>query len=60
VQAHALRHGLIVELGGRDDRVVRLMPPLTITAPVLATAARILVAAVDAAGSLDGETGRAG
>ncbi|WP_410592722.1 diaminobutyrate--2-oxoglutarate transaminase family protein [Amycolatopsis sp. lyj-23] len=49
VQAHALHHGLIVELGGRDDTVVRLMPPLTITEPVLRTAARILLAAIEAA-----------
>ncbi|MFF1462170.1 aspartate aminotransferase family protein [Streptomyces sp. NPDC058330] len=31
VQAHALREGLILELGGRDDCVVRLLPPLVIT-----------------------------
>ncbi|SFW86437.1 diaminobutyrate--2-oxoglutarate transaminase family protein [Amycolatopsis australiensis] len=50
VQAHALRHGLIVELGGRDDTVVRLMPPLTVSAEVVATAAGILVAAVEECG----------
>ena len=32
VQARALRGGLIVELGGRDDCVVRLLPPLNVTA----------------------------
>jgi diaminobutyrate-2-oxoglutarate transaminase len=30
VQAAALRRGLIVELGGRNDSVVRLLPPLTL------------------------------
>ena len=31
VRAEALRRGLIVELGGRDNSVVRLLPPLTMT-----------------------------
>ncbi|MFI1971343.1 aspartate aminotransferase family protein [Streptomyces cinnamoneus] len=31
VQQECLRRGLIVELGGRHDCVVRLLPPLTIT-----------------------------
>ncbi|MEU6381157.1 aminotransferase class III-fold pyridoxal phosphate-dependent enzyme [Streptomyces sp. NPDC046909] len=31
VQRECLRRGLIVELGGRHDSVVRLLPPLTIT-----------------------------
>lgn len=31
VQQECLRRGLIVELGGRHDAVVRLLPPLTIT-----------------------------
>ena len=31
VQRECLRRGLIVELGGRDAGVVRLLPPLTIT-----------------------------
>ncbi|MCI3271924.1 diaminobutyrate--2-oxoglutarate transaminase family protein [Streptomyces cylindrosporus] len=31
VQRECLRRGLIVELGGRDTSVVRLLPPLTIT-----------------------------
>ncbi|ONI89629.1 diaminobutyrate--2-oxoglutarate transaminase [Actinosynnema sp. ALI-1.44] len=47
VQADALRHGLIVELGGRDDCVVRLMPPLNVTAEVIDQACAILLAAVD-------------
>jgi diaminobutyrate-2-oxoglutarate transaminase len=47
VQAHALRHGLIVELGGRDDCVLRMLPPLNVTADVVDTACRILVDAVE-------------
>ena len=31
VQAAALRHGLIVEVGGRNDGTLRLLPPLTVT-----------------------------
>ncbi|MEU6144689.1 diaminobutyrate--2-oxoglutarate transaminase family protein [Streptomyces sp. NPDC047081] len=31
VQRECLRRGLIIELGGRDTSVVRLLPPLTIT-----------------------------
>ncbi|WP_328719001.1 diaminobutyrate--2-oxoglutarate transaminase family protein [Streptomyces sp. NBC_00247] len=31
VQQECLRRGLIVELGGRHDAVVRLLPPLTLT-----------------------------
>ncbi|MGW7534351.1 aspartate aminotransferase family protein [Amycolatopsis sp. NPDC054798] len=49
VQNHALRRGLIVELGGRGDSVVRLLPPLNVTAEVVRTAAGILLAALDAA-----------
>ena len=47
VQARALRGGLIVELGGRDDCVVRLLPPLNVTADVVDTACDILVEAVE-------------
>lgn len=32
IQAQALRRGLIVELGGRHDVVVRFLPPLIVTA----------------------------
>jgi diaminobutyrate-2-oxoglutarate transaminase len=35
VQRYAFEHGLIIELCGRHDEVVKLMPPLTITAQVL-------------------------
>jgi diaminobutyrate-2-oxoglutarate transaminase len=48
VQAHALRNGLIVELGGRDDSVIRLMPPLNVTANVIDLASTILLDAIDA------------
>ena len=47
VQARALRGGLIVELGGRDDCVVRLLPPLNVTADVVDAACDILVEAVE-------------
>ncbi|MEV5511291.1 aspartate aminotransferase family protein [Streptomyces orinoci] len=46
VQDHALRHGLITELGGRADSVVRVLPPLNVTEEVVDTACSILVAAV--------------
>ena len=47
VQARALRGGLIVELGGRDDCVVRMLPPLNVTAEVLDIALSILLDAID-------------
>lgn len=46
IQARALRRGLILELGGRQDCVVRLMPPLNATEDVLDTACTILLDAV--------------
>lgn len=46
VQARALRQGLILELGGRDDCVVRMLPPLNVTAEVVDTACSILAAAI--------------
>ncbi|WP_432096551.1 aspartate aminotransferase family protein [Streptomyces sp. bgisy100] len=49
VQEHALRHGLIVELGGRDDCVVRMLPPLNVTPDVIDTACAILTDAIEAA-----------
>lgn len=48
VQARALRSGLILELGGREDCVVRMLPPLNVTAEVVQAACSILVRAVDA------------
>lgn len=47
VQAKALRQGLIVELGGRDDCVVRMLPPLNVTAEVVDMACTILLDALD-------------
>jgi diaminobutyrate-2-oxoglutarate transaminase len=47
VQAEALTEGLIVELGGRDDCVIRMLPPLNVTADVVETACSILIAAVE-------------
>ena len=42
VQRAALERGLIVELGGRDDAVVRLLPPLNVTRRTLDQALDIL------------------
>ncbi|MDQ3824062.1 MAG: aminotransferase class III-fold pyridoxal phosphate-dependent enzyme, partial [Actinomycetota bacterium] len=42
VQADALRRGLIVELGGRHDSVVRLMPPLNVSTETMDAALSIL------------------
>jgi diaminobutyrate-2-oxoglutarate transaminase len=47
VQANALRRGLILEAGGREDCVVRFLPPLNVTAEVVDTACSILIAALD-------------
>jgi diaminobutyrate-2-oxoglutarate transaminase len=47
VQARALRGGLIVELGGRQDCVVRLLPPLNVTGDVVDMACDILIEAVE-------------
>ena len=49
VQARALRSGLIVELGGRDDCVVRMLPPLNVTAEVVDIAMSILLHTIDGA-----------
>jgi diaminobutyrate-2-oxoglutarate transaminase len=42
VQRGALEHGLIVELGGRHDSVVRLLPPLNVSRETAADALEIL------------------
>ncbi|GAA3792947.1 diaminobutyrate--2-oxoglutarate transaminase [Sphaerisporangium flaviroseum] len=47
VQSAALRRGLIIELGGRGDCVVRILPPLNVTAEVVDAACSILVDAID-------------
>jgi diaminobutyrate-2-oxoglutarate transaminase len=46
IQTLALRRGLILELGGRHDCVVRLMPPLNVTEDVIDTACTILLDAL--------------
>ncbi|MDT7590929.1 MAG: hypothetical protein QOH45_460, partial [Pseudonocardiales bacterium] len=48
VQARAVRAGLILELGGRDDCVVRMLPPLNVTEEVVDMALSILVQALEA------------
>jgi diaminobutyrate-2-oxoglutarate transaminase len=47
VQGQALREGLIIELGGRDDVVVRLLPPLNVTAEVVDMACTILIDVIE-------------
>jgi diaminobutyrate-2-oxoglutarate transaminase len=47
VQARAVRAGLILELGGRDDCVVRMLPPLNVTEEVVDMALSILVQALE-------------
>ena len=49
VVARALRNGLIVEQGGHDDRVVRMLPALTVTAEVVDIALSILLHAIEGA-----------
>lgn len=49
VQEAALRAGLIVELGGRDDCVVRLLPALNIERSLLDQGLAILAAAIRSA-----------
>lgn len=49
VRAEALDRGLIVELGGRHDAVVRLLPPLTMTDDEADAVVQRLVGAVVAA-----------
>ncbi len=48
VQARALRSGLILKLGGRGDCVVRMLPPLNVTAQVVDIACAILLHAIEA------------
>lgn len=49
IQMQALRRGLIVELGGRHDVVVRFLPPLIVTAEEIDTIAGIFSDAVKSA-----------
>ena len=57
VQRAALRRGLILETGGRDDRVIRILPPLNVTSRTISDAAAIIAAAVTAV-EADLEAGR--
>lgn len=45
IQQAALRRGLILEVGGRADAVVRFLPPLNVTRPVVDAALGILAEA---------------
>jgi len=45
IQDAALRNGLIIELGGREDCVLRLLPPLNVSAHEVELAGRALEAA---------------
>jgi diaminobutyrate-2-oxoglutarate transaminase len=49
IQHEALRRGLILELGGRHNSVVRFLPPLIVTAEQIDTIATIFSEAVKAA-----------
>jgi diaminobutyrate-2-oxoglutarate transaminase len=51
IQAECFRRGLIVELGGRHGAVVRLLPPLIITAEQADRVCDVLASACDAAGA---------
>ena len=46
IQKSALQNGLIVELGGRNDAVIRLLPPLNIDHAVMRKALDILIASI--------------
>lgn len=59
VQRECLRRGLIVELGGRRESVVRLLPPLTITDEQANAVLERLADAVEAVARGPAETGPA-
>jgi diaminobutyrate-2-oxoglutarate transaminase len=48
VQRAALQRGLILEVGGREDRVIRLLPPLNVTRRTVDDALAIIASAVSA------------
>jgi diaminobutyrate-2-oxoglutarate transaminase len=54
VQARALRRGLILECGGRNDCVVRMLPPLNVTADVIIEACAILADCIRELGAVVG------
>jgi diaminobutyrate-2-oxoglutarate transaminase len=47
VQSRALNRGLILECGGRQDCVVRLLPALNVTAEVIEIACRLILETID-------------
>ena len=49
MQQQCLRRGLILEVGGRHSSVLRLLPPLIITAAQVDQVAEIFANALDAA-----------
>jgi diaminobutyrate-2-oxoglutarate transaminase len=49
IQRQAFERGLLLEVGGRDDTVVRLMPPLNVTRETMEIALEIVGEAVSAA-----------
>jgi diaminobutyrate-2-oxoglutarate transaminase len=53
VQRAALEQGLILEVGGRDDCVVRLLPPLNIDPDLLAAACALVVELIRRAAHAD-------
>ena len=48
IQRHCFENGLLVELCGRDDEVVKVMPPLTVLEEELERGAAILIAGIEA------------
>ncbi|NRR34222.1 diaminobutyrate--2-oxoglutarate transaminase [Oxalobacteraceae bacterium] len=60
IQAECLRHGLIIELGGRHGSVVRFLPPLIITEQQLNLVIDIFSVAVRAAQRSHGQRPSAG
>jgi diaminobutyrate-2-oxoglutarate transaminase len=48
VQHAALQRGLILEIGGREDRVIRILPPLNVTRRTTDDALAIIASAVRA------------
>jgi diaminobutyrate-2-oxoglutarate transaminase len=58
VQQAALHHGLLVELGGRGDNVVRIMPPLNITEELAGAACELLVTVIRTCADKHGDANR--
>ena len=59
LQRYAIERGLIVELGGRGDCVVRLLPPLNVSRETLDQAFEILSAALDEVSPVGSHNGHA-